>query len=156
MSENSKTLEFQCLRFLSCASCHVSAGMSALERHVHLRSHWRSTLVALIPIIRFLFFSPDATIYLNRLIGSFLLSPFPAPLSLSFPISFKYICSNTFLQGTLHSLLVILWLSGMWDHKSAGHPSSQLCVTNAPNHWMVCLAIMTRNEGNQQTLWLVL
>ena len=42
--------------------------MSALERHVHLRSHWRSTLVALIPIIRFLFFSPDATIYLNRLI----------------------------------------------------------------------------------------
>ena len=44
--------------------------MSALERHVHLRSHWGSTLVALIPIIRFLFYSPDATIYLNRLICS--------------------------------------------------------------------------------------
>lgn len=74
------------LCIMPCQCRYVCSGEAC-----SFRSHWGSTPVALIPIFRFLFFSPDATIYLNRLIGSFLLSPFPALLFLSLPITFKYL-----------------------------------------------------------------
>lgn len=108
------------LCIMPCQCRYVCSGEAC-----SLRSHWGSTPVALIPIIRFLFFSPDATIYLNRLIGSFLLSPFPALLFLS--------SNNLQIFALIHSDRAhctaserfFVWLSGMWDTRVqvTPHPS---------------------------------